>query len=793
MSAPLVLITRPAEDAQSFAKDVQALELETFIAPMLSIEFLDVDLPNIDKFQALIFTSANAVRGLADKISDTAIPVYTVGARTAEEAKNAGFTNVYSAGGNVNDLVRLITENISDTTKPLLYLSGEYTARSLDELLSAQDIELETIVLYTQKQTSRFGEALIKILEQHENIFLSFFSKRTADTFLSLARTHNLLTVLGKIKILCISNEVLKCVQHHNWAGMHVSQTPDRAGMIALIKHVRNEDMTKDNRAMSTSSNNSQAIENAEKIIEKFGGIRPMAKKMEVAVTTVQGWKKRNVIPANRRGQVIEAAGVHNIDISEYIDGAAVTTAPEASPPANENAEEKQPITLSASVSTPVSEAPVKSELSAAHTSENPNDTKQDKAFTAHMAQVEEKTVNKTLWVNVVFILVSIAAVLALLWPSSTKQTQEITEIKQEVSALQGDVTQQKSLLSSILPEDMSKQLETLQEQASEIKEQAVALKDDAVVAIEKVQEVSGDVLAENAGTINERIAVLQYHADDVLSSERFQSLRTRFDGMNESLFGQQKLETAASDLNTAVGAYIASGVQTSSDEFTQMLEGMRAQSAPLNEAFEGVPTDDLQAAALLLGFTQLRGALNRDNDPFEDDLQLLMNLVGEDNPELLGALEKLAPHAQDGVLTPSGLSAEFKDIAGDVVVSSLKGEDVSVQEKASARLNELFQVEKDGALQTGTDTQKILHTANKHVEEGNIAAAIEALSVLEGQEAQAVQPWVDDANASLAVEEIKLFLEGAANPDGTLIQDKDAGINILTPGPGFDHKSLYE
>lgn len=34
-----------------------------------------------------------------------------------------------------------------------------------------------------------------------------------------------------------------------------------------------------------------KAIQNGAEIIERFGGIRPMAKKIEAAVTTVQGWK----------------------------------------------------------------------------------------------------------------------------------------------------------------------------------------------------------------------------------------------------------------------------------------------------------------------------------------------------------------------------------------------------------------------------------------------------------------------------------------------------------------------
>jgi len=73
------------------------------------------------------------------------------------------------------------------------------------------------------------------------------------------------------------------------------------------------------------STNKSNAIENAEIIIERFGGIRPMASKINVPVTTVQGWKKRNVIPGTRRADIMNAAQDLNIDLTDVLSGAPVS------------------------------------------------------------------------------------------------------------------------------------------------------------------------------------------------------------------------------------------------------------------------------------------------------------------------------------------------------------------------------------------------------------------------------------------------------------------------------------
>ncbi|WP_282604869.1 COG4223 family protein [Pelagibius sp. Alg239-R121] len=72
-------------------------------------------------------------------------------------------------------------------------------------------------------------------------------------------------------------------------------------------------------------------------IIEAFGGLRPMAGKLKVAVSTVQGWKERDSIPTARHGDIQAAAKSHNIALDPAVlsasdhmarDHSAVTSGP---------------------------------------------------------------------------------------------------------------------------------------------------------------------------------------------------------------------------------------------------------------------------------------------------------------------------------------------------------------------------------------------------------------------------------------------------------------------------------
>lgn len=532
-------------------------------------------------------------------------------------------------------------------------------------------------------------------------------------------------------------------------------------------------------------------IENAEQVIEAFGGIRPMAKKVDVAVTTVQGWKKRNVIPATRLEAILAAAQEHNVDLSDVIDDARV---------ANEN-------TTSDNAFSGVSEAGSSDEgqdgegdalpevtsasddVSVVKT-ENRQKTSEEKVLDHQVGSYDGNSPSqglKFILVAAIAIALGFMAIAAYFWQKSNAEraaeAARLAELELQLAEAEAAKDEQ-GFLGNIIPKDLDEKLTGLQEQAEDLQE---GLSATAQIAQERAKAVSEDVLGDGAGNLEQRLQKLEVHIQDITGRPVLEGMLSRVEALQVSPEGNELLAKTVVELDALFETLqidASQGLNSADKAINSTLDSARLQSDALGQSFESVPQDDLKAAAMLVGMAQLRAALNRDNAAFDNDLSLLKKVVGEDNPELSAALDRLSPHAQGGVLTMGGLSTELRSFAGEAVVASLSGEDVSIQERAKARMNELFSVQKDGELITGTDTQASLLKAEQKLQSGDLQGAIDIVQGMEGEAGAVLAPWLGQANASLDAQSAKSLVDDAISgfTGGELIRNEEFGINIYTP-----------
>jgi len=147
MSALRIAITRAQPEADRTAEKLRTLGADPVVAPLLETKdrAFDADITGV---QALLFTSANGVRATARKITDRALPTLAVGDATARAARDAGFQDVRSAGGDVAALSALANGSLNPKAGTLLYLSGADVAADLVGWLIAAGFTATRRIVY---------------------------------------------------------------------------------------------------------------------------------------------------------------------------------------------------------------------------------------------------------------------------------------------------------------------------------------------------------------------------------------------------------------------------------------------------------------------------------------------------------------------------------------------------------------------------------------------------------------------------------------------------------------------
>src|SRR5689334_25386119 len=85
--------------------------------------------------QAVLLTSANGARALAEASEQRGRPILAVGDTTASTAEGLGFSAVTSASGDGAALAELARERLDPKDGPLLHVSGREVAADLGDLL----------------------------------------------------------------------------------------------------------------------------------------------------------------------------------------------------------------------------------------------------------------------------------------------------------------------------------------------------------------------------------------------------------------------------------------------------------------------------------------------------------------------------------------------------------------------------------------------------------------------------------------------------------------------------------
>jgi len=231
-----MVVTRPQADSERTAAALRARGHAVLVAPLLRVEPVAADLSGI--WGAVIITSANApgaIVGNSARAALVKLPLIAVGQRSADAARQAGFTDVTSAGGDVRDLVQLIAERHTDAAAPLLYLAGEDRAADLVAELVVHGVAAEMAVVY-RAVTAPFPPALTAALKAGEVDAVLHFSRRSAENYIAGARQAGIIEQALGVRHFCLARPIAEPLSGAGAGSIAVAKQPDEAAMIGLLE-----------------------------------------------------------------------------------------------------------------------------------------------------------------------------------------------------------------------------------------------------------------------------------------------------------------------------------------------------------------------------------------------------------------------------------------------------------------------------------------------------------------------------------------------------------------------------
>ena len=186
--------------------------------PTLKISSLNIDPINLDQFDAIVFTSANAIKYLKTEKQKNNIVCFCVGSITEKIARMNGFTNTISAGGTVNALKHLIINSKKiKKNKKIAYICGDNLSFDLDLDLISEGYKIEKIVNYSSEKILDINIQNKELIKNNPPHYIFVYSQRSAQSFIEIVKKYSLYPLMTGSTVMCISKKVASVFEKEKW------------------------------------------------------------------------------------------------------------------------------------------------------------------------------------------------------------------------------------------------------------------------------------------------------------------------------------------------------------------------------------------------------------------------------------------------------------------------------------------------------------------------------------------------------------------------------------------------
>jgi uroporphyrinogen-III synthase/uroporphyrinogen III methyltransferase/synthase len=249
-----ILVTRAAHQAGKLSEGLRALGAEPVEVPVLEIQppdnfdALDRALRQLDRYDWLIFTSANTIRALAERAAalglaltqSAGLKIAAVGEATADAVRKAGFQVAFIPGTYVAEsLAAGLLEGLHSQTQGLkVLLARAATARDvIPDSLRKAGVEVDVVDAYRNVLPEAAPEQLRQALAAGLDA-ATFTSSSSATHLAEAARQAGITWPLAAVPAVSIGPITSQTLRDLGWEPVAEANPSDIPGLIAAVVRV---------------------------------------------------------------------------------------------------------------------------------------------------------------------------------------------------------------------------------------------------------------------------------------------------------------------------------------------------------------------------------------------------------------------------------------------------------------------------------------------------------------------------------------------------------------------------
>lgn len=249
-SCPRILVTRSRTQAGSLSKQLVAIGAEPVEVPLIRIEdpadweSLDQAIRQIDTFDWLIFTSANAVEKFFSRFHSIhktpsrllSCRIAVVGSTTAKQLKKNSLTPDYQPEKfDADALVKGMGDNYDMHQLRVLFPGADIARETVVKGLSELGASVTPVVAYRTVRATSLPASILTMLQANAIQMITFASSSSVEAFVHAVPQGQLDALMTNVLVACIGPVTANTARE---AGLSVDIIPEEATIPAFVEAI---------------------------------------------------------------------------------------------------------------------------------------------------------------------------------------------------------------------------------------------------------------------------------------------------------------------------------------------------------------------------------------------------------------------------------------------------------------------------------------------------------------------------------------------------------------------------